>query len=116
MAAASPAPLSLPDTDLLPETLRPLFWDTDFDQLAWRVHRDYIIGRVLSAGTWDAICWLRTRVDDQVLRQWIEQRKGRGLSSRQLRFWELILDLPHARVDAWLQSEGRKFWEGRGRG
>jgi len=100
----------------LPEILRPLFRNSDFDQLTWRDHRDYVVRRVLSAGTWDAVCWLRVRFSDGVLRQWIDQHHGRGLSSRQLRFWELILDLPRPLVDAWLQSEGRRIWEGRGRG
>ena len=103
-------------SDSLPEMLRPLFWDSDFDQVLWRDHRDYLIGRILSAGTWDAICWLRARLGDGAFRQWIEQRQGRGLSSRQLRFWQLILDLPCELVDRWLESQGRRIWEGRGRG
>ncbi|MEI8374984.1 MAG: hypothetical protein WCJ35_19340 [Planctomycetota bacterium] len=103
-------------TDCLPEMLRPLFWDSAFDQISWQGHRNYVVRRVLSAGTWDAICWLRARLGDAALRQWIEQHEGRGLSSRQLRFWELVLDLPCELVDAWLGSEGRRIWEGRGRG
>jgi hypothetical protein len=100
-------------SDALPEMLRALFWDTDFEQVSWRDHRDYVIDRVLSAGTWDAICWLRTRLDDASLRQWIEDHEGRGLSSRQLRFWEVVLDIPSQLVDKWLDSEGRRLWEGR---
>ena len=103
-------------SDRLPELLRPLFWDTDFDQVSWRDHRDYVIRRVLSAGTWDTVRWLRGHLSDQELRQWIVQHEGRGLSSRQLRFWEVVLDLPGAKVDAWLKTEGRRLWEGRGRG
>jgi len=116
MAIAVPA-TSLPDvSDRLPEILRPLFWDTDFDQVSWQEHRDYVVRRILSAGTWDAVGWLRGRLDDAELRQWIVQHRGRGLSSRQIRFWEVVLDLPSAEVDAWLADEGRKLWEGRGRG
>jgi hypothetical protein len=100
----------------LPELLRPYFWDTDFDLVSWHEHRDYVIRRILSAGNWDSILWLRGKVDDFALREWIVRHKGRGLSSRQLRFWEVILDLPSAKVDEWLASEGRKLWEGRGRG
>lgn len=113
---AAPAMSLQPSSDGLPEGLRPLFWDVDFELVSWHVHRDYVIGRVLSVGSWDSICWLRTRLDDDALRRWIEQRQGRGLSSRQLRFWQVVLDLPSALVDAWVQSEGRKIWEGRGRG
>ncbi len=116
MATTVPATSLLPASDKLPEMLRPLFWDSDFDQLTWREHRDYVVRRVLSAGSWDAVSWLRAKFGDNALRQWIEQHQGRGLSSRQLRFWELVVDLPRPLVDAWLESEGRRIWEGRGRG
>lgn len=116
MANTVPVQSAADASDRLPETLRPFFWDTDFEQVSWRDHRDYVVRRVLSAGTWDAIRWLRGQIGDVELRQWIEQHEGRGLSSRQLRFWEVILDLPGDRVDAWLASGGRRLWEGRGRG
>ena len=115
MATTVPATSPLPVSDKLPELLRPLLWDSDFDQVTWRGHRDYVVRRVLSAGTWDAVCWLRA-ASATAPAPWIEQHQGRGLSSRQLRFWELVLDLPRPLVDTWLASEGRKIWEGRGRG
>ena len=98
----------------LPERLRPLFWDHDFSQLDWQRHRDFVIGRILEAGPWDTICWLRKEVGDETLRDWIERHRGRSLSSQQLRFWQLILDLPAETVDAWLQTPERKIWENRG--
>ncbi len=116
MATTEPVSSTAEASDRLPEMLHPLFWDTEFDQVSWQSHRDYVIRRVLSAGTWDAVCWLRGKLGDAALRQWIEQHEGRGLSSRQLRFWEVLLDLPGAKVDGWLTCEGRRLWEGRGRG
>jgi hypothetical protein len=97
----------------LPGLLQPLFWDYDFKTLTWEDDRDLIIARVLASGTWEAITWLRACLGDQALRAWIERRCGRGLSPRQLRFWELMLDLPHREVNAWLQAEGRKIWDQR---
>jgi hypothetical protein len=97
----------------LPELLRSLFWDCDFDALDWQQHRDFVIGRVLVAGGWDAICWIRRALGDDVLREWIQRRQGDSLSPQQLRYWELILDLPAGLVDAWLKSAERKIWEGR---
>ena len=93
--------------------LRPLFWDCDFDQLDWQQHRDFIIRRVLVEGPWDAIRWIRREVGDQVLRDWMERCHGRPLSPPQLRFWELILELPMGLVDSWLQSAGRRIWDQR---
>lgn len=99
----------------LPAMLRALFWDYDFKALTWENDRDLITARVLASGGWDAVTWLRSRLGDRALRDWIERRQGRGLSPQQLRFWELILGLPHRQVNAWLAAEGRKIWEKRAR-
>ena len=97
----------------LPPTLRPFFWDYDFARLSWRTDRDLIIARILAVGNWQSLRWLRRRVPDAELRAWIMNRRGRGLSNRQLRFWELILELPHRQVNAWLAEPARRIWEGR---
>lgn len=97
----------------LPKELAPLFWDCDFATLRWRAHRDFIIGRVLESGTFDDWKWLRSTMRDFRLRSWIIERSGRGLSKRQLRYWELILDLPHATVNRWMAAPALKLWESR---
>jgi hypothetical protein len=99
----------------LPAFLRPLFWEYPFEALTWEEDRDLIIARVLASGGWDAVTWLRSRVSNAELRDWIERRRGRGLSPRQLRFWELILGLPRRWVNAWLAEEGRQVWHDRTR-
>jgi hypothetical protein len=100
---------------VLPDLLRPLFWEYDFGALTWEADRDLIMARVLASGGWEAVRWLRSRVGDSELRDWIERRRGRGLSRQQLRFWELILGLPRRQVDAWLVEEGRQIWHDRAR-
>lgn len=97
----------------LPQNLRPLFWDHDFARLCWTADRDLIIGRVLAVGNWESLRWLRRRVPKPVLGEWIMLRQGAGLSARQLRFWELILKLPHAVVNSWLADPARRIWEAR---
>lgn len=97
----------------LPALLRALFWDYDFEALTWENDRDLIMARVLTSGGWDAVTWLRSRIGDRALREWIERHQGRGLSPQQLRFWEIILGLPHRQVNTWLAAEGRKIWEKR---
>jgi hypothetical protein len=99
----------------LTRSLRPLFWDYDFADLTWESDRDLIIGRILAAGNWDALRWLKRQLPDPELRIWLAHRRGAGLSNRQLRFWELILDLPHRQVNSWLAHPGRRIWEGRNR-
>lgn len=97
----------------LPPRLRPLFWDQDFTRLSRDADADLIIGRILAAGDWDAVRWLRRLLGKECLRTWLERRRGAGLSSQQLRFWELVLDLPHHKVNAWLNDPRRKVWEER---
>jgi hypothetical protein len=99
-------------TGSLPSSLRPLFWDQDFEHLDWHQHREFLIGRILEAGPWDAVCWLRRQVGDAALRDWIQRQQGRPLDAAQLRFWQLILDLPEQLVTGWLQSPERRIWEG----
>ena len=100
---------------VLPDSLRPLFWEHDFEALTCEADRDLIVARVLASGGWDAVRWLRSQLSDAELREWIERRRGRGLSRQQPRFWELILGSPHRRVNAWLAEEGRQVWQGRTR-
>jgi hypothetical protein len=104
-----------PAATKLPRTLRPFFWDYDFGRLSWKADRDLVIARILAVGNWDSLRWLRRRLPDPELRDWLIQRRGAGLSNRHLRFWELILGLPHRQVNAWLAQPGRQAWEGRNR-
>ncbi|OGG43667.1 MAG: hypothetical protein A3F84_25820 [Candidatus Handelsmanbacteria bacterium RIFCSPLOWO2_12_FULL_64_10] len=97
----------------LPKHLKSVFWDYDFDRLRWKKDRDLIIARVLASGDWKSIQWLRRRAGSESLQQWIIDHRGRGLTPRQLRFWELVLDLPHQQVKAWLKEKERDGWHRR---
>ncbi len=96
-----------------PKFLRPFFWDHDFGRLTLEADLDLIVGRILAVGDWHAIQWLRKFLGKERLRTWIESRQGGGLSARQLRFWELILDIRRAKVTAWIRDPRRQTWEGR---
>lgn len=109
-AVAGESPAS---TRTLPAFLRPLFWDCDFAMLDWEANRPFIIGRVLASGDWEHIGWLRQTAGDEVIRAYLLQTRGRTLSRRQLRFWELLLDLPPEEVSRWLASSARQVWDRR---
>lgn len=94
----------------LPDFIKTLFWDVAPGDLRWDQHRDFIIGRILSSGPWGAVQWLRKREGDEAVRSWIERHEGRGLSPKQLRFWELILGIPSGRVDPWVERERSGIW------
>ena len=101
------------DSVSLPRHLEDLFWEYDVSILDWDEHRGFIARRVLSHGTWEQICWLRNEIGDAELRRIIEAGRGRELSPRQLRFWQLILDIPAEEVDHWLAEPGRQIWDNR---
>ena len=96
-----------------PSRFRSYFWDYSLDKLSWGSDRELIIRRLLSEGSWEAVNWLRKRIGDDSLRQWLIAHSGRGLSSRQLRFWSLILDLPERRVSAWVRTARANPWSQR---
>jgi hypothetical protein len=95
----------------LPMELKDLFWEYDFSRLEWEMDRDLIISRILNRGGLSALKWLRANVSDEELRAWIMLRSGAGMSPQRLRFWEIILNLPHRKVNAWLKLERRAIWD-----
>lgn len=97
----------------LPKSLKAYFWDYPFSKLSLSTDRDLVIRRILSNGSWDAITWLRKAIGDEDLRKWILDHQGRGLSPRQLRFWELILDLPKRKVNTWVKVARGTEWHKR---
>ena len=96
----------------LPPRLRPLFWDYQFSKLSWDEDRDLVIARVLSAGDWESVRWVMQTLGKPALKSWIEQREGRGLDARRLRFWEVVLGIPHRVVSRWIK-EGEPTWNQR---
>jgi len=98
---------------VLPERLRPLFWDVEFNDLRWPRDRDNVTLRVLTAGDWDSVLWLRRTLTDKGLKRWILAREGRGLDPKRLRFWQAVLGLPRRRVDTWVSAMREDPWHRR---
>lgn len=96
-------------TRRLPEFVAPAFWDHRFGSLSWEHDRDFITRRILEAGDWRSITWLRTALGDDGLRAWLSDpaRRPGGLSRRQIRFWEIALETP---LEHLLNEAGRSPW------
>ncbi len=94
----------------LPKSLKPYFWDYTFSKLSLNTDRDLIIRRVLSSGSWDAVLWLKKKIGNEKLKMWMVVHQGRGLSSRQLRFWGLVLGLPDRQVSDWVKLTKETPW------
>lgn len=100
-------------TMALPEGLRRFFWDVDAAAVGWSEQRDFIIARLLRSGDGSAIQWLRERVSAKELESWLCAHRGGGLSPQRLRYWQLVLDLRPADVDAWIARLKSESWAGR---
>jgi hypothetical protein len=92
---------------------KELLWDVSECDVSWEEHREFIIRRTLSRGSWDQIRSLRRQVGDEALREYLTHTHGRALSPRQLRYWETILGLDHDQVSEWLADERRQVWDHR---
>ena len=97
----------------LPPEVRTLFWEHGDRPLSLENDHDLVLGRVLSAGSWEAIRWLRAQVGEPVLREYLSQTRGRMLSPRQLRLWQVLLDLPEQAVSQWIEGAARQVWDRR---
>jgi hypothetical protein len=83
---------------MIPQGLRPLFWDIDlraFDPLCFP---EYTITRVLEYGDQEAVAWLQTAFSQDAIKQVIGNE--RRLSRRSANFWALIYEVPPEEVAA----------------
>lgn len=97
----------------MPEQLRACFWDYDPEQLSWEGSRHTIVLRLLEQGGMHAVQWLRQRMSDEEIRDFIVRRRGRGISPRRLRFWSLLVGIPRHDVDEWIETARRNPWHNR---
>ena len=90
--------------------LETIFWDVDIASLSWDENRDFIIRRILTHGNLDMLRWLRRQIGDSGLEDWLVLHQGKGLSPRQLRYWQVILDIPKSIVDLWVDRSRNSIW------
>jgi hypothetical protein len=67
-----------------------LFWDVDAGSLDLEAHEDFVLGRVLSLGSWQDLTALREEIGDDRIRQFVERAPHR-LDRRSRRFFEVVL-------------------------
>jgi len=106
----------LPGAGDLPSAVTDLLWDVAAAELRLPQHRDFLIGRILTRGTWAAVEWLRRDLTDAEIAEYVQRTRGRLLSPRQLRFWELVLGLDDDAVSGWIADRpaGSDLWDRRG--
>ena len=83
---------------MIPQPLRPLFWDIQPETFDPAAHPAYTIGRILEFGDRDAVRWLKETFTDDAIINVI--RTDRRLSRRSANFWALVFGLPTEHVTA----------------
>jgi len=83
---------------------KTIFRDDDFDAVSWEENQDFIIQCVLTHGALEMNRWLRVTMGNTSLADWIQDHQGRGLSPRQLRYWQVNHELTVSQVDQWIEA------------
>ena len=90
-----------------------LLWDVPAGEIDPIAHRDFLVGRVLGAGSVADIRALRRDLGDGALRGYLARTAARRIDRRRVRYLEAILDLDAALVDGWLADPRRRVWDAR---
>ncbi len=80
----------------LPEFLRPLFWEVDFDRLRIPGHERYIIERILELGDDAAVRWAWHTFGPEAIAQTV--RRSRAISPNTANLWAHILGIPRRSI------------------
>ena len=83
---------------MIPQHLRPFFWDTKLDSFNPISYPEYTIARLLEYGDEKAIAWLRETFSEAEIKEVI--RTERRLSRRSANFWALVYRIPCDEVAA----------------
>jgi hypothetical protein len=75
----------------LPKSLKPFFWDVDFENLSVKESSHFIISRLMEHGDDAALRFLLRAYSPSELRETL--RTGRSISRRSRNFWALLLDV-----------------------
>jgi hypothetical protein len=91
----------------VPEDLKILFWDVDFEQLESSRDGEFILPRVLEFGRLQDINWLVQEYGAERIHEFLRDRGHPELSPRTLAFWRSYFaakDEPWKSPPAWRSS------------
>lgn len=83
---------------MIPQYLRPFFWDINIENFDPKSYPEYIIARLLEYGDSRAISWLKEVFSEDEIKEVI--RKERRLSRKSATFWALVYNIPFTEVAA----------------
>ena len=74
----------------LPENMRYLFWDTNFDELYLQDYPEYIAERIMMFGDDFSLKYMIENIDVEILRKLVYS--SRALDNKTRNYWSIILD------------------------
>jgi hypothetical protein len=83
---------------MIPQNLRPFFWDIDADSFDPKRHPDYTIARILEYGNREALSWIKGLFSENEITRIL--RTERRLTRKSATFWALVYHLSPDQVSA----------------
>jgi len=83
---------------MIPQDLRPYFWDTNLDTFSPAAYPAYTIARILEYGDQKAIAWLKATFSEAQIVEVL--RTERRLSRKSANFWAAIYHIPAEEIAA----------------
>jgi hypothetical protein len=75
----------------LPDFLKPLFWDIDFNKLQIDKYDHYIIERIIEYGDDKSIIWMRRNYSPEKIK--LTVKNSRCISPNTANLWALVLNI-----------------------
>lgn len=88
---------------MIPQHLRPIFWDVNAAEFDPLLHPHYSIARILEFGDREAVAWLRNSFTREAIDRVV--RTERSLTRRSANFWALVFSIPDDQVAALQKSQ-----------
>ena len=83
---------------MIPNELRPFFWEVNGDTFEPQEFKEYTIGRILELGTEPAVAWMKANFSVEDIKNVI--REEHRLSPKSATFWALLYGIPGEEVAA----------------
>src|SRR3989304_951747 len=83
--------------DLIPDRIKRLFWDVDKDAVDLKLHRSYVIRRIMDYGDIEDVKWMKFTYSPQEIIEVV--KKSRGLSRKSAYFWSAYFSIPKEEIE-----------------
>lgn len=77
----------------LPADVERLFWDVEPGAVDLEAHADWVMERIMTRGSLEAMRWLRATYSVDALADFL-RRRGDRLAPRDRAYWRLVAGLP----------------------